>query len=45
MVGTVVTAGFDHVARVWEVGSGRQSLPDLIHDDAVQSAEFSPDGN
>jgi len=40
----VVTACSDHRARVWDIRSGQQFMPDLIHGDGVMSAEFSPDG-
>jgi WD40 repeat protein len=39
----IVTACADHVARVFDI-SGQRVLPDLKHDDHIQSAEYSPDG-
>jgi len=39
----VVTASTAGVARVWDLGTGRERLA-LKHDDVVTDAEFSPDG-
>jgi WD40 repeat protein len=39
-----VTAGSDKAARVWEVATGRQIMPDLEHSDTALTGRFSPDG-
>jgi hypothetical protein len=40
----VVTASWDHTARLWDVESGKQVGVLRGHDDVVTSAAFSPDG-
>ncbi len=40
---TVVTASWDHTARLWDAASGKE-LQRLTHEDTVWSASFSPDG-
>jgi WD40 repeat protein/serine/threonine protein kinase len=40
----VVTAGEDHVARVWDLATGQPVLPPLQHRDAVTYAVYSLDG-
>ncbi len=40
----VVTASFDHTAKIWDAASGKL-LADLVgHREAVEYAEYSPDG-
>lgn len=41
---TVVTAGGDHTARLWDATTGKELLQFKGHDDAVECAIFSPDG-
>jgi len=41
---SVLSASFDHTARLWEAATGREILPPLRHGDDVISAEFSSDG-
>ncbi|MCI0746402.1 MAG: protein kinase [Verrucomicrobia subdivision 3 bacterium] len=40
----VVTASYDHTARVWDAVTGNALTPPLVHDDVVVFAAFSPDG-
>ncbi len=40
---TVVTAGMDNTARLWDAASGKE-LQRLTHGDMVFAASFSPDG-
>lgn len=39
-----VTAGDDHVARVWDLVSGVPVTPPLIHGGSLPCARYSPDG-
>jgi WD40 repeat protein/serine/threonine protein kinase/tetratricopeptide (TPR) repeat protein len=39
-----VTAGRDHAARAWDAASGKEFIPPLCHQGAVNYAAFSPDG-
>ena len=44
----MVTAGYDHVARVWDVRTGEAITPQMRHggsDTEVRWAGFSPDGS
>ncbi len=41
--GRVVTAGWDHTARVWDAATGKELMV-LRHDDDLGGAAFSPDG-
>jgi len=40
----VVTASFDHTARIWDAATGEPLSPPLEHQHGVASAVFSPDG-
>jgi WD40 repeat protein len=40
----VVTAGFDHTARVWEADTGREKLVLRGHMSALYDVSYSPDG-
>jgi hypothetical protein len=40
----VVTASWDHTARVWDAATGKALSEPMKHDDGVVSAQFSPDG-
>jgi WD40 repeat protein len=40
----VVTASYDHTARLWDARTGAQLGPALAHDISLSSAAFSPDG-
>jgi WD40 repeat protein/serine/threonine protein kinase len=40
----IVTASWDHTARVWDAQSGQPLTEPLQHGRAVTSAQFSPDG-
>jgi WD40 repeat protein len=40
----LATASQDRTARLWDVGTGRQLIPPLRHDNRVYCARFSPDG-
>jgi WD40 repeat protein/serine/threonine protein kinase len=40
----VVTASYDHTARVWDASTGEAVTPPLAHGDSVLRAWFSPDG-
>ena len=42
--GRIVTASDDKTARVWDAGSGTAARRAPGHEDAVNSAAFSPDG-
>jgi WD40 repeat protein len=39
-----VTASRDNTARLWDAASGKQIAEPMIHEDTVNSAQFSPDG-
>lgn len=39
----LVTCGADHIVRVWQVETGRQTLELKGHTDQVMGADFSPD--
>jgi WD40 repeat protein len=41
---TVLTASKDKAARLWDLASGKQLHILRGHEDAVESAQFSPDG-
>jgi len=38
-----VTGSADHIARVWEIASGKE-ITHMTHNDSVQSVAFSPNG-
>jgi WD40 repeat protein len=40
----VVTASYDHTARVWDAATGRPVTPPLEHNGVVHHVAFSPDG-
>jgi len=40
----IITASFDHTARIWDRATGRPLSPPLTHKRAVSEATFSPDG-
>ncbi|MHB8519231.1 MAG: protein kinase domain-containing protein [Limisphaerales bacterium] len=40
----LVTASFDHTARIWDLATGQARTPPLQHLGDVRCAEFSPDG-
>jgi WD40 repeat protein len=40
----IVTASFDHTARIWDRATGRPLAPPLVHRLGVSEATFSPDG-
>ena len=40
----IVTASEDKTARVWDATTGKALSEPMKHDDAVRSAQFSPDG-
>ena len=40
----IVTASWDHTARIWDATTGKQIVTLLGHGDGVLSAAFSPDG-
>jgi WD40 repeat protein len=40
----IITASFDHTARIWDRATGRPLSPPLTHQRAVSEATFSPDG-
>ena len=40
----MVTASWDGTARVWEAATGKAIGEPLRHEEAVNSAAFSPDG-
>jgi WD40 repeat protein len=40
----VLTASFDHTARVWDAATAEPVTPPLQHSDWVMHAAFSPDG-
>ena len=40
----LVTASYDHTARVWAAATGKPLSPPLAHQRLVMSAAFSPDG-
>lgn len=42
---SIVTASFDHSAKVWDANSGQVRYTLGGHADAVSSAEFSPEGS
>ncbi|HEX3764726.1 MAG TPA: TIR domain-containing protein, partial [Kofleriaceae bacterium] len=39
-----VTASRDHTARIWNIDTGRELTPPLVHGELVRVAAFSPDG-
>ena len=39
----MLTTGQDHTARLWDVATGEQAAPDMVHDGSVRFAAFSPD--
>lgn len=41
---SLVTGCWDSHARIWQVATGRQTIPALPHDERVMAAAFSPDG-
>jgi WD40 repeat protein/uncharacterized caspase-like protein len=42
--GRYVLTAEDHAARLWDVGSGRQTMRFARHTDAIEAVAFSPDG-
>ena len=42
---SIVTASFDHVAKLWDTHTGGQYLHTFNHINTVNFAQFSPDGN
>ena len=40
----VITASWDHTARIWDAASGQALTPPLQHQDLVSTAAWSPDG-
>lgn len=40
----IITASFDHTARIWDRATGRPLTPPLTHRLGVSEATFSPDG-
>ena len=40
----MVTASYDKTARVWDAATGKALSEPMKHDDAIRSAQFSPDG-
>jgi WD40 repeat protein len=40
----VITASWDHTARIWDARTGQPLTPPLRHQDLVSSAAWSPDG-
>jgi WD40 repeat protein len=40
----IITASFDHSARIWDRVTGRPLTPPLLHKLGVSEATFSPDG-
>ena len=41
----VVTASYDHTARIWDAETGREIMRLIGHTDGVLSAAYSPDGS
>lgn len=42
---SVLAVCSDHSARLWAIGTGRQSVPPLQHESVVYCAAYSPDGS